>query len=321
MGAGLSPERWRAMSALLLAAAAVVAWLGAGKFGQELIAQIAILAIFAMSLDLLVGFTGLVSLGHAAFYGIGAYATAAFATMLGWPAAAAMAAAVAVSALAALVTGAFAVRLAGVFFIMVTLAIGEAIHAYLFKARAFGGDDGMAGIPRFDLSAIGVDMIDSRAFALFTVIAAVAVYGLLEGVVRSPFGRMLVAVCQNEARARALGCRVRRVKLAAFTLAGALAGFAGALTAQHTGFISPELLFWTTSGEVLIVVIIGGMGSLVGPAAGAVLVVLAADWASGLTDYWMLWMGLIFIAVVVVIPNGLYAPVEALRRGLARVAR
>ena len=321
MGAALSPERWRAASALVLAVAAVFAWLGAGKFGQELIAQIAILAIFAMSLDLLVGFTGLVSLGHAAFYGIGAYAIAAFATMLGWPAPAAMAAAVAVSALAALVTGAFAVRLAGVFFIMVTLAIGEAIHAYLFKARAFGGDDGMGGIPRFDLSAIGVDLVDSRAFALFTVIAAVAVYGLLEGVVRSPFGRMLVAVRQNEARARALGCRVRRVKLAAFTLAGGLAGFAGALTAQHTGFISPELLFWTTSGEVLIVVIIGGMGSLVGPAAGAVLVVLAADWASGLTDYWMLWMGLIFIAVVVVIPNGLYGPLEALRRWLARVAR
>jgi branched-chain amino acid transport system permease protein len=115
-----------------------------------------------------------------------------------------------VAAAAALLVGAFAVRLGGVFFIMVTLAVGEAVHAYLFKARAFGGDDGMAGIPRPDMTALGVGLDDPRAFSLFVLVAAALVYLALEMVVRSPFGRLLVAIHQNEARARALGCAVAR---------------------------------------------------------------------------------------------------------------
>ncbi len=299
----------------------MVAWLSVEYFGYELITEIAILAILAMSLDLLVGFAGMVSLGHAAFYGIGAYAIAAITTMLGWPALPAMAFAIAVSAAAAMIAGAVAVRLGGIFFIMVTLAIGEAVHAYLFKARAFGGDDGLAGIAHLDLSSLGVDLADPRAFAAFALVVAVLAYAVLEMVVRSPFGRLLVAIHQNERRARALGCRVERVKLGAFTLAGALAGLAGSLTAQHTGFISPELLAWTISGEALIVVIVGGMGSLVGPAAGAAVIVLAKHWVSDWTDYWMLCMGGVFIAVVVLMPNGIYASLGALRRRLHRAAR
>lgn len=292
----------------------MAAWLSVDYFGYELITEIAILAILAMSLDLLVGFAGMVSLGHAAFYGIGAYGIAAFTSMLGWPAGAAMAVAVFVSAVAAMIAGAVAVRLGGIFFIMVTLAIGEAVHAYLFKARAFGGDDGLAGIAHLDLSMIGVDLADPRAFAAFALVVAVLAYAVLEMVVRSPFGRLLVAIHQNERRARALGCRVERVKLGAFTLAGALAGLAGTLTAQHTGFISPELLAWTVSGEALIVVIVGGMGSLVGPAAGAAVIILAKHWISDWTDYWMLCMGGAFIAVVVLMPNGLYASLRRLHR-------
>ena len=315
-------ERWRTATALVLAAGAIVAWLTAGIFGHELIAQIAILAIFAMSLDILVGFTGMVSLGHAAFYGIGAYATAALGgVMLDWPPVAAMLGAVAIAALAALVIGAFVVRLGGVFFIMVTLAVGEAIHAYLFKARAFGGDDGLAGIVRPAIAALDLSLDDPRAFSAYALLIAAVVYAGLEAVVRSPFGRLLVAIHQNQRRARALGCPVGRVKLAAFTLAGAVAGLAGALTAQHTGFISPELLVWTTSGEVLIVVIVGGMASLVGPAAGAAAVVLASDALSGATDYWMLFMGLAFIAVVLFADRGLYGVVEGARRRLGRAAR
>ncbi len=310
----MSSGRGRTAGAAVLAVVAIVAWLSVDYFGYELITEIAILAILAMSLDLLVGFAGMVSLGHAAFYGIGAYAIAAFTTMLGWSALPAMGLAVAVSAAAAMIAGAVAVRLGGVFFIMVTLAIGEAVHAYLFKARAFGGDDGLAGIAHLDLSFVGVDLADPRAFAAFALVVAVVAYAVLEMVVRSPFGRLLVAIHQNERRARALGCRVERVKLGAFTLAGALAGLAGTLTAQHTGFISPELLVWTISGEALIVVIVGGMGSLVGPAAGAAVIVLAKHWVSDWTNYWMLCMGAAFIAVVVLAPNGLYASLRRLHR-------
>jgi branched-chain amino acid transport system permease protein len=313
--------RGRTAGAAVLAAVAIAAWLSVDYFGYELITEIAILAILAMSLDLLVGFAGMVSLGHAAFYGIGAYGIAAFTTMLGWSPGAAMAVAVAASAAAAMVVGAVAVRLGGIFFIMVTLAIGEAVHAYLFKARAFGGDDGLAGIAHLDLSMIGVDLADPSAFAAFALVVAALAYAVLEMVVRSPFGRLLVAIHQNERRARALGCRVERVKLGAFTLAGALAGLAGTLTAQHTGFISPELLAWTVSGEALIVVIVGGMSSLVGPAVGAAVIVLAKHWVSDWTNYWMLGMGGAFIAVVVLMPNGIYAALGTVRRRLHRAAR
>lgn len=314
-------QRWRSVTALLLLAGALLAWFRADYFGHELLTQIAILAIFAMSLDLLVGYTGMVSLGHAAFYGLGAYATAAFNVMIEWSPLTAMAGAVAVGAIAALIIGSFAVRLAGVFFIMITLAVGEAVHAYLFKSRAFGGDDGLSGITRPDVSTLGFTLDDPAAFSLACVGIAVLVYGLLETVVRSPFGRMLVAIHLNPSRVRALGCPVYRYKLAAFTLSGAVAALAGALTAQHTAFISPELLTWTTSGEVLIVVIVGGLGSLVGPAAGAAVMVLAMHHLSGLTDYWMFFMGLFFVAVVLFAGNGLFGVIDAARRRLSRAAR
>ena len=317
----LAAERWRTATAVLVVAIAAVAWGNAGYFAHELIQQVAILAIFAMSLDLLVGFTGMVSLGHAAFFGLGAYATAALQVMFGWTVLEAMAGAVAVGAIGALLVGCFAVRLSGVFFIMVTLAVGEALHAYLFKDRSFGGDDGMGGIERLDLSGIGISLDNPAAFSVFVIGIAVVVYVFLETIVRSPFGRLLQAIHSNPARVRALGCPVPRYKLAVFTLAGAVAALAGSLSAQHTAFISPELLTWTTSGEVLIVVIVGGMGSLIGPVVGAAVVVLATHYISGFTDYWMMFMGLFFIAVVVFAGNGLYGTIEAVRILLSRSTR
>ena len=153
------------------------------------------------------------------------------------------------------------------------------------------------------------------------LLLALLVYLGLRQVVGSPFGQVLVGVHQNEARMEALGCPVRRYKLAAFTLAGAIAGLAGSLTAQHNNFVSPELAVWTTSGEVLIMVIVGGMGTLVGPAAGAAAVILAGHYLSGLTQYWMFFMGLIFVAVVLVGGDGLEGALERLMRRIGRAAR
>lgn len=307
-------DRWRAVAAGVLALAAAVAWSRADFFGHELLAQIAILAIFAMSLDLLVGYAGLVSLGHAAFYGIGAYATALFTALWGGSAWLAMPFSVVVAAAAALLVGAFAVRLAGVFFIMITLAIGQMTYAYFFKSAAFGGDDGLAGIARIDLGWIGLNANEPAHFALFALVVAGLVYLALDRVTRAPFGRMLVAIHDNESRLRALGCPVYRYKVAVFTLAGAVAGLAGSLAAQHAMFISPELLTWTTSGEALIVVIVGGMGSLIGPAAGAAIVILLADYLSGETEYWMFFMGAFFVAVVLLAGDGLYGALRQLGR-------
>jgi branched-chain amino acid transport system permease protein len=318
MGGG---ENWRAATAVLVLIVALVAWWHAGYFGHELLQQVAILGIFAMSLDLLVGFAGMVSLGHAAFYGVGAYATAALQLNFGWSPLEAMAGAICVGAVGALIVGGFVVRLSGVFFIMVTLAVGEALHAYLFRDRAFGGDDGMSGIERLDLSALGVSLDDPAAYSMFVICVAGVVYLLLESIVRSPFGHLLRAIHGNPIRVAALGCPVFRYKLAAFTLAGAIAALAGSLTAQQTAFISPELLTWTTSGEALIVVIVGGMGSLVGPVIGAAVIVLATHHVSGLTDYWMMWMGLFFVGVVLFAGDGVYGLAEGLRRKLGRWRR
>lgn len=292
--------------AAALIAVALVAWFASGGFGKDLLAEIAIFAILAMSLDLLVGTTGMVSLGHAAFFGIGAYATAGLVVGSGWPLGLAMPAAIAISALAAALTGVFMVRLGGVFFIIVTLAVGQMAHAFFFKNRAFGGSDGMAGTPRLALEPLGIDLGDPAMFALFAMGATLMVYLALEVVTASPFGRMLVGIRENEQRMRALGCPVTAHKLAAFVLAGALAGLAGSLTAQHTGFVSPELAFWTVSGEVLVMVIIGGQGRLGGAVAGAAVVILLRHELSSLTEYWTFLMGLFFIAVALFARGGLY---------------
>ena len=302
----------------LLAAVAVAAWFGSGYFGKELLAEIAILAIFAMSLDLLVGVAGMVSLGHAGFLALGAYATAGATVFWNWPPVAALVFSVAVAAACAVGVGLFAVRLGGVFFIMITLAIGQMFYAYFFKARAFGGDNGMAGTPRFDLAPLGLEAGDPAVFSVLVVAIAIGVYFALLLLVRSPFGMMLTAIHQNESRVASLGCPVRLYKLAAFAVAGAIAGLAGALMAQHTGFVSPDLAFWTLSGEVLIIVILGGSGSLVGAAGGAAVFVLLRDhlsdgsfWRSlylpaEFASHWQLVMGLFFIAVVLLAGDGLY---------------
>ena len=317
-------------AAALLVVAAGIAWYGGDFFRHEVLAEIAIYAILAMSLDLLVGYAGLISLGHAAFFAVGAYATAAFTVFLGWPVSAATLASVACAAALAAVAGVFVIRVGGVFFIMITLALGQMVYAYFFKASEFGKDDGMAGIPRPDLAALGLDTFDPQVFSALALVAAVAVWALLHMVVRSPFGAMLVAIHRNESRVRALGCPVQRYKLAAFVLAGAIGGFAGSLIAQHSGFVSPHLGFWTVSGEVLIMVIIGGMGSLVGAALGAVVMVLlrhelshGAFWQAiglpaDLASYWQFVMGLIFIAIVLLAGDGLYGRLSTSWRRLRR---
>ncbi len=327
MGAG---ERRHLVAALLIFAAAGYYVWNADFFGQELLAEIAIFAIFAMSLDLLVGYTGLVSLGHAAYYAAGAYATAALTQFAGWPVLAATAVAVLAAALLAALVGAFVVSLGGVFFIMITLAVGQMVFAYFFKAQAFGGDNGMSGTPRLDLAALGLDANDSAVFAWMMLATALLVFLLLRVVVRSPFGVMLLAIHQNENRVRALGCPVYRYKLAAFVIAGAVAGLAGSLVAQHTGFVSPDLAFWVISGEGLIMVIAGGMGTLIGPVIGAALFVFLRDklndgalWTGlglpeEMADHWQLMMGLFFIAVVLLAADGVIGRLEWLWRVAAR---
>ncbi|MEO1291459.1 MAG: branched-chain amino acid ABC transporter permease [Pseudomonadota bacterium] len=295
---------------LILLSAGVLYGVFTGYFGRELLMEIAILAIVAISLDIVAGYGGMISLCHGALYGIGAYAFAA-ATVhgeLGAPVGMGMAILAAV--IFAAFVGAVTARTEGIFFIMATLAFGQMVYEWVFKSTDFGGDDGLPGVPRLDLSAVGIDLFDSLYFALFCLLCTGLAYGVAAGLLRSGFGRTLVGIRANEARMRALGLPVWRYKALAFAASGALAGLAGALAAQHTMYVSPQLLYWTVSGEVLVIVILGGLGTLIGPVLGAAILVLLRHEVQSYTDHWHIIVGLVLIAAVLLGGRGVYGELE-----------
>jgi len=304
-----------------LAAAAfvflIVYWLTCDFFGYEILAEVAVFAILAMSLDLVAGYTGLVSLAHAALFGTGAYLFAVFTTMLGWPVPPAMAAAALSTGVIALIVGGVVTGTHGIFFIMITLAIGQMGYEFFFQNRALGGDDGMGGIPRLDLTSIGIDLFHPANFALFCILVLAVVYLLLAKLVASPYGAALVGIHENPKRMRGLGLPVRSYQTSVFALSGAIAGFAGSLWIQRDGFVHPGLLEWTVSGEVLVMVILGGLGTLVGPIVGAIALVMLKHEISGFTHYWHFWLGAFLIAVVMLGRNGLIGWIEWGTAGLA----
>jgi branched-chain amino acid transport system permease protein len=274
----------------------------ANPYPVKLLQEILIWGIFAMSLDLLMGYAGMVSFGHSAFFGVGGYVAAlllpkapdALSALL-FPALAA--------GLAALVIGFFSIRVSGVYFIMLTLAFSQMFYAVAFQAAGLGAEDGIVGVPRPVI--LGVTVAPPMRFHLYLVgLAALAALGLWR-VVRSPFGHVIVGIHDNEARMQAVGYAVNRYKLLAFVIAGVVAGVAGSLYAQFVGSITPDAFFWTTSGEVLLMVIIGGTGTLGGAVLGAAAFILLQSLVSSYTERWMLILGLTFILFVLFAPGGL----------------
>jgi branched-chain amino acid transport system permease protein len=278
----------------------------AEKFYLQLITKIMILSIFALSLDLLVGYAGLVSLGHAAFFGVAAYTLA-----LAAPASDApnlwltLPLALMASAITALAIGALVIRTAGVYFIMVTLAFAQMVYYFFHDTRFAGGSDGIYVSARPSLGIGPIDLADDLHFYYLVLAALGGVFILLGIVLRSPFGRALQGIKANEQRMRALGFPTLRYKLAAFVLAGTLAGLAGYLAAAKEGYVNPELLAWHQSGTVLMMLILGGMGTLFGAVIGAFSYVLLQEWFSNLTRHWQLLMGGFIILAVLVLPRGI----------------
>lgn len=307
-----------ALALLLFAGGLLYAWF-ADYYGKEILAEIAVFAMLALALDLLAGFGGMVSLGHALFYGAGAYV---FATAAGGPPgpAGAMLAGVLFAALLGWLVGLATARTHGIFFIMATLAFGQMGYVFVFRSEGLGGDDGLTGVPRPDLSALGIDLLDPGQFAAYTVVWTGLVYLALVRLLRSGFGRTLHGIHADERRMRALGLPVARYKAAAAAVAGGIAGLAGTLGAQHAMFVSPDALHWTLSGEVLTMVILGGLGTLVGPVLGAVAVVLLKYRIGAWTDHWMMFVGLFLIAAVATGRQGLWGLLDRARRRLARAA-
>lgn len=311
-----SRHRWQSLIPLLalLALAASVPVFG-GKYYVDLAAKVMILAIFALSLELLVGQTGLVSFGHAAFFGIGAYAAALLSPQSG-PASIwlLLPAALAAAGLYALAVGALSLRTRGVYFIMVTLAFAQMAYYVFHDTQLGGGSDGVYLYFRPQVDLAGVRLLDldrPHVFYLFVLAALVLTFALLATMQRSRFGRALAGIRVNETRMRAAGFATFPYKLAAFVVAAMLAGLAGFLNALKDGYVNPEILSWHQSGAVLLMVILGGIGSLRGAVLGAVAFVGLQELYQSqalfgaLARHWQLPLGLTIIALVALMPKGL----------------
>lgn len=293
----------------------------ATDFYAQMVARMMILAIFAMSLDLLQGVTGLVSLGHAAFFGLAGYALAFLtpadsAVSLWWT----LPVAVAASALAALVIGFFVVRTHGIYFIMVTMAFAQMVFYLFFDNKVLGGSDGL--YINFKPDAHLFDLENKRVFYWFTLAMLVLVYFFLRRLLFSPFGRALAGIRVNEHRMRAMGFGTFGYKLAAFTLAGGLAGLAGYLWGAQTGFINPELMGFHMSAHAIMMVILGGMGNFAGAIVGAFAFEMLLHEFKDLPTigtfnagkHWQLWMGLFIVLLVSFAPRGLLGLLERVLR-------
>ncbi|HET7403206.1 MAG TPA: branched-chain amino acid ABC transporter permease [Usitatibacter sp.] len=303
-----------APSIAALAALAALPFALGNDYYVNLASQVLIAAIFAMSLNLLVGYGGMTSLGHAAYLGVGAYATAWLTLRLGLGPLAAGAAALAITTLMAGFYGVLALRASGLGFLMITLALGQILWGLAYRwVGVTGGDNGLSGLAR--PMPLGVDITGARAFYFFALAVFVVAFALVALFVRSPFGASLQGARDQPRRMRALGYNVWMIRWITFVLAGFWGAVAGVLYVYYNNFISPHALSLTQSAEVLLMVIAGGAATLTGPVVGAALVVVMKNVVSAYVERWTLLLGVVFVLIVMFLPDGL---VPGVRRLYAR---
>ena len=314
----------RERTVLLIALAALLlAPLVAGALGESyfisLLSRVLIYALAAASLDLILGYGGMVSFGHGAFFGFGGYAVGVLAhhayeetpiaflpgewagttaAIIQWPSA------ILAAGLLALVIGVLSLRTAGVYFIMITLAFAQMLYFFFVSLPTYGGQDGLNLWERSTIP--GLDLYDETTFYYVCLALLLGFLYLARRLVESRFGMVIRGCRQNERRLKALGFATTRYKLACFVIAGMGAGLAGALIANHTEFVGPGLMHWSRSGEIMVMVILGGMGTLFGPVLGAAAFLLLEEVLSGFTEHWMIVMGPFLIVIVLFARRGLY---------------
>jgi branched-chain amino acid transport system permease protein len=265
-----------------------------------------------MSLDLLIGYTGLVSFGHAAFYGLGAYATAILLERGVHSLWACLGFAIVVVGLYALVVSYFATARRGIYFALLTLIFAEVVYTFFRYTQTFGGSDGIQGVP--DAHLLPGIAIDTPLRKYYLVLAYLAVaYTICRVLVTSHFGRVLVAIRENEDRARFLGYNVQRYKMGACLISALLTGLAGALYPGRSAYATPDLLHWSISGEFLIMVMIGGLGTLVGPIMGGAFLIVLQEKVSSYVQWYNIVVGLVLVLIVLFVPRGLLGLRQALR--------
>ena len=294
---------WAVCVVLLLALPAVVSALGQ-PFYIDLVRRIMILAIAAISLNLILGYGGLVSFGHAAYLGIGAYAVgilAFYGVTSGWLQ---WATAIGASALVAAAIGAVSIRASGIYFIMITLAFTQMLYYLGISLEVFGGDDGMRLKAKSDFGGL-IDLRDPVAFYYLSLALMLVSVFLVYKLVNSRFGMVLRAAKSNEARTRAIGFSPYPYRLAAFVIAGAMCGLAGALYANHTGYLTPGFVSWQQSGDLMFMVILGGMASTAGPVLGTFVLLLVEELLKGWTEHWQVVLGPLLVLSVIFFRRGL----------------
>ena len=303
-----------AVAAVVLALAVATPF--AGPYPILLITQALVFAIIAMSLDLLLGYTGLPSLGQAAYLGVGAYLTAILASRYGfgmdWTFWVVVPLGIFAGAATAAFFGLFAIRASGVYFLMITLALGMCVWGLAYRWNSLtGGDNGinLPGRPEF-----GIQLADDVTFFYLVLGFFVLSLAALHLVVRSPFGRSLVGIRERELRMRVLGYNTWLHKYLAFVIAGGFGGLAGVLLAHLNGLVSPEDVILTTSVDVLLMVVLGGSGTLVGAAIGAGVVVFLREYLSTLVPWWQYVLGGVYVLTILYLPGGLMGIPERLRR-------
>jgi branched-chain amino acid transport system permease protein len=291
---------------LLVAAVLAAAPLGLPLFAMTLLTEALILGLLAMSLDLMVGYTRLVSFGHAAAYGLGAYASGYLLLHTALPLPFAVLAAAALSGIVAIGVAWVCTLAKGVSFSMLTLAFAQLLYAVAFKwTSVTGASDGLAGIPR-RAGPFGITLFQTKnGYYYLVLVCLLGSYLFCRSLVQSPFGAVLHGIRENEAKTLSLGYNTRLYKIAVVAVSFALGGLAGALYSPFAGFANTELLFWLFSGQVLIMVIVGGQGTLIGPILGAAFFMLLEQVLSLYTESWALFFGLIFIGFVMFAPQGI----------------
>ena len=271
-------------------------------------------ALFACAYNLLLGFSGMLSFGHAAFFGSSAYVSAWLLTAHGWGTVPAILAGVACSALLGLIVGALAIRRHGIYFAMITLALAQLVYFICLQAPFTGGENGLQGVPRGSL--FGLISLNSDIAMYYTVLAIfVAVFAFIRRIVHSPYGQILKAIRENEARAISLGYDINRYKLVAFVLSATFAGLAGSLKALVLGFVTLSDVLQANSGEVVLMTLVGGAGTFFGPVIGAAIVVTLQEYLSDTVGGWVTAiLGAVFIACVLLFRRGIVGELTALMK-------
>jgi len=294
------------VSVLLAALALLPVYVGLGGnlFLLTLFTRIVILGLAAVSLNLILGYGGMMSFGHAAYLGIGGYAVGILAHegiysgFVQWPVA------LFVSAAFALVIGALSLRTRGVYFIMITLAFAQMAYYIIAGLARYGGDDGLTIYKRSQFFA-PVDLTNKMQFYYLCLALLLGSIYLVHRLVNSRFGLVVQGARSNDLRMRAIGFPTYRYRLVCFVIAGTLCGLAGALIANNTDFVSPSMMYWTRSGDLIIMVVLGGMGSVIGPLIGAVALLVLEEFLSGITEYWQIILGPLLLLVVLFARGGI----------------